>query len=206
MDETRAAGLRLGVCSASTRPSAVCVLDNLLGQERFQARLVSCQLRSLIALVRSAYAVCMPGNALGQEHFQAGQGLPDTICLCDLFLYKAFSTACALWKCAWRPAYYTRERLGIVTVARVELHAGMCYSLNLCCFLTSLIDSLWWIFGTGLLMKHASCQQTDCSVHDTHRTSSKQRPCSVRCWCGLGPGHLPGGDDVELRSQLFTFS
>ena len=77
MDETRAAGLRLGVCSASTRPSAVCVLDNLLGQERFQARLVRANLRRLIALLRIAYAVCMPGNALEQEHFKAGQGLPD---------------------------------------------------------------------------------------------------------------------------------
>ncbi|KAK9820964.1 hypothetical protein WJX81_000960 [Elliptochloris bilobata] len=36
MDETREAGLALGVCSASTRSSAVCVLENLLGRDRFQ--------------------------------------------------------------------------------------------------------------------------------------------------------------------------
>ena len=39
MDETQAAGLALGVCSAATKSSAVCVLESLLGQERFQARL-----------------------------------------------------------------------------------------------------------------------------------------------------------------------
>ena len=39
MDETQAAGLKLGVCSAATKSSAVCVLDSLLGKERFQARL-----------------------------------------------------------------------------------------------------------------------------------------------------------------------
>ena len=39
MDETQAAGLKLGVCSAATKSSAVCVLDSLLGKDRFQARL-----------------------------------------------------------------------------------------------------------------------------------------------------------------------
>ena len=41
MDETQAAGLALGVCSAATKSSAVCVLESLLGMERFQARLHS---------------------------------------------------------------------------------------------------------------------------------------------------------------------
>jgi len=38
MDETRAAGLALGVCSAATRSSAVAVVENLLGRERYEAR------------------------------------------------------------------------------------------------------------------------------------------------------------------------
>lgn len=38
MDETQAAGLKLGVCSAATRSSAVAVMENLLGRERYAAR------------------------------------------------------------------------------------------------------------------------------------------------------------------------
>ena len=39
MDSAREAGLMVGVCSAATKSSAICVLENLLGQDRFQ---VSC--------------------------------------------------------------------------------------------------------------------------------------------------------------------
>lgn len=35
-DEARDAGLKVGVCSAATKSSAVCVLENLLGPERFK--------------------------------------------------------------------------------------------------------------------------------------------------------------------------
>ena len=38
-DEAREAGLKVGVCSAATKSSAICVLENLLGSERFR---VSC--------------------------------------------------------------------------------------------------------------------------------------------------------------------
>ena len=36
MDEARADGLLVGVCSAATKSSAVCVLESLLGKERFE--------------------------------------------------------------------------------------------------------------------------------------------------------------------------
>lgn len=36
MDEARAEGLLVGVCSAATKSSAICVLESLLGKERFQ--------------------------------------------------------------------------------------------------------------------------------------------------------------------------
>ena len=36
MDEARAEGLLVGVCSAATKGSAVCVLESLLGKERFE--------------------------------------------------------------------------------------------------------------------------------------------------------------------------
>ncbi len=39
MDEARAAGLLVGVCSAATKSSAVCVVENLLGKDRYE---VSC--------------------------------------------------------------------------------------------------------------------------------------------------------------------
>ena len=39
MDEARAAGLLVGVCSAATKSSAVCVVESLLGKERYE---VSC--------------------------------------------------------------------------------------------------------------------------------------------------------------------
>ena len=35
MDEARADGLLVGVCSAATKSSAICVLESLLGKERF---------------------------------------------------------------------------------------------------------------------------------------------------------------------------
>ena len=35
MDEARADGLLVGVCSAATKSSAICVLESLLGEERF---------------------------------------------------------------------------------------------------------------------------------------------------------------------------
>jgi beta-phosphoglucomutase-like phosphatase (HAD superfamily) len=35
-DEARDAGLKVGVCSAATKSSAVCVLENLLGAHRFK--------------------------------------------------------------------------------------------------------------------------------------------------------------------------
>ncbi len=57
MDETRAAGLALGVCSAATRSSAVAVVENLLGRERYEAR---------------APAATSPGVAAG-----APQRVPD---------------------------------------------------------------------------------------------------------------------------------
>ncbi|EIE19257.1 HAD-like protein [Coccomyxa subellipsoidea C-169] len=37
MDEARAEGLLVGVCSAATKSSAICVLESLLGKERFQS-------------------------------------------------------------------------------------------------------------------------------------------------------------------------
>jgi beta-phosphoglucomutase-like phosphatase (HAD superfamily) len=36
MDEAREKGLLVGVCSAATKSSAICVLESLLGPERFQ--------------------------------------------------------------------------------------------------------------------------------------------------------------------------
>jgi hypothetical protein len=36
MDEARAEGLLVGVCSAATKSSAICVLESLLGKERFE--------------------------------------------------------------------------------------------------------------------------------------------------------------------------
>lgn len=39
MDEAREQGLLLGVCSAATKSSAICVVQALLGQQRFE---VSC--------------------------------------------------------------------------------------------------------------------------------------------------------------------
>ena len=38
MDEARAAGLAVGVCSAATKSSAICVLRSLLGEQRFEVR------------------------------------------------------------------------------------------------------------------------------------------------------------------------
>ena len=35
MDEARADGLLVGVCSAATKSSAICVLKSLLGEDRF---------------------------------------------------------------------------------------------------------------------------------------------------------------------------
>ncbi len=35
MDEARADGLLVGVCSAATKSSAICVLKSLLGEQRF---------------------------------------------------------------------------------------------------------------------------------------------------------------------------
>lgn len=48
MDEARAAGLLVGVCSAATKSSAICVVESLLGKERFDVShnavpRVSCQ-------------------------------------------------------------------------------------------------------------------------------------------------------------------
>ena len=37
MEEAKAAGLFVGVCSAATKSSAIFTLDALLGQERFKA-------------------------------------------------------------------------------------------------------------------------------------------------------------------------
>ena len=37
MDAARAAGLKLGVCSAATKSSAIVVLESLLGKERYEA-------------------------------------------------------------------------------------------------------------------------------------------------------------------------
>ncbi|KAK9915344.1 hypothetical protein WJX75_007896 [Coccomyxa subellipsoidea] len=37
MDEARAEGLLVGVCSAATKSSAICVLESLLGKERFES-------------------------------------------------------------------------------------------------------------------------------------------------------------------------
>ena len=42
LDEAREAGLLLGVCSAATKSSAICVLQALLGQQRFEVRLLLC--------------------------------------------------------------------------------------------------------------------------------------------------------------------
>lgn len=39
MDEARAKGLLVGICSAATKSSAICVLESLLGKERFQVEL-----------------------------------------------------------------------------------------------------------------------------------------------------------------------
>ena len=36
LDEARSAGLLVGVCSASTKSSAISVLESLLGKQRFQ--------------------------------------------------------------------------------------------------------------------------------------------------------------------------
>ena len=36
MDEAREQGLLVGVCSAATKSSAICVLESLLGKDRFQ--------------------------------------------------------------------------------------------------------------------------------------------------------------------------
>lgn len=36
MDEAREHGLLVGVCSAATKSSAICVLESLLGPQRFQ--------------------------------------------------------------------------------------------------------------------------------------------------------------------------
>ena len=38
MDEARAAGLKLGVCSAATKESVVFVLKSLLGEGRFEVK------------------------------------------------------------------------------------------------------------------------------------------------------------------------
>ncbi len=38
MDEAREQGLLVGVCSAATKSSAICVLESLLGKDRFQVR------------------------------------------------------------------------------------------------------------------------------------------------------------------------
>ena len=38
MDEARAAGLLVGVCSAATKSSAVCVVESLLGKDRYEVR------------------------------------------------------------------------------------------------------------------------------------------------------------------------
>lgn len=35
-DSARKAGLKVGVCSAATKSSAICVLENLLGADRFR--------------------------------------------------------------------------------------------------------------------------------------------------------------------------
>lgn len=37
-DEARDLGLKLGVCSAATKSSAVAVVENLLGRDRYQVR------------------------------------------------------------------------------------------------------------------------------------------------------------------------
>ena len=42
MDEARAGGLLVGVCSAATKSSAICVLESLLGKERFDVRAPLC--------------------------------------------------------------------------------------------------------------------------------------------------------------------
>ena len=42
MDEARAAGLLVGVCSAATKSSAICVLESLLGKDRFNVRKPLC--------------------------------------------------------------------------------------------------------------------------------------------------------------------
>ena len=38
-DEARSLGLKVGVCSAATKSSAICVLENLLGEKRFKVPL-----------------------------------------------------------------------------------------------------------------------------------------------------------------------
>ena len=43
-DEARELGLKVGVCSAATKSSAVVVLENLMGAERFKARCYTCML------------------------------------------------------------------------------------------------------------------------------------------------------------------
>ena len=42
MDEAREQGLLVGVCSAATKSSAICVLESLLGKDRFQVRRSLC--------------------------------------------------------------------------------------------------------------------------------------------------------------------
>lgn len=53
MDEARAAGLKLGVCSAATKSSVICVLTSLLGPERFQVRNATAFLAFIRSLVQS---------------------------------------------------------------------------------------------------------------------------------------------------------
>ena len=68
MDEARAAGLLVGVCSAATKSSAICVLESLLGKDRFNVRealslpsvsgLAACW-QSAQCAVKKAYRYCV---------------------------------------------------------------------------------------------------------------------------------------------------
>ena len=58
-DEAREAGLKVGVCSAATKSSAICVLESLLGSERFK---VSCVLTLMPGVATERCSVYLHGQ------------------------------------------------------------------------------------------------------------------------------------------------
>lgn len=58
-DAARGAGLKVGVCSAATKSSAICVLENLLGPDRFRV-----SHRWLPVPVTAATSLCVQSRPL----------------------------------------------------------------------------------------------------------------------------------------------